>query len=179
MGDGGGGDDAGGLRAAEGGEEQGGQEEVAEVVGAKLHLDALRGEGEGAGHDARAVHEDVKRAGGLEEAVGEVFDGAQVGKIEEFEVDVGGGAELRFDGSHGFLSLIRAPARQDDLRSVTSKFQGGKVADPTDCRPCAGLVLTIRAGAYVHSSTAVGSCHPYFVQKNCIRLCHAINLSFK
>jgi hypothetical protein len=83
-------------------------------------------------------------------------------------VDVSGGAELRFDGSHGFLSLRRAPARQDDLRSVTSKFQGGKVADPADCRPCAELIATIHAGTYVQKAARqwdlLPSCLPFQVR---------------
>mmetsp|Transcript_14337 Transcript_14337/g.30653 ORF Transcript_14337/g.30653 Transcript_14337/m.30653 type:complete len:236 (+) Transcript_14337:53-760(+) len=71
---GGGGDDAAGLGAAEHREEELGEEEVAEVVGAELHFHALSGEGEGARHDAGAVHEDVERLFGLDEALGKGLD---------------------------------------------------------------------------------------------------------
>mmetsp|Transcript_72041 Transcript_72041/g.192515 ORF Transcript_72041/g.192515 Transcript_72041/m.192515 type:complete len:206 (-) Transcript_72041:302-919(-) len=79
---GGGVDDAAGLGLLERGEQQHGEEEVAQVVRAKLHLDALLREGERANHHASVVHEDVQWAAGSLEPVGEGADRLEVGEVQ-------------------------------------------------------------------------------------------------
>ncbi len=110
--------------------EQPGEGEVAEVVGAELHLEPVGGLPPGDGHHAGVVDQDVEpvgmRAGppgGEPTHAGEVRE-VQLGHLERCVR--GGGPDLL----HRCRTARAVPDRQRHVRPVGSKGLGGLEADP-------------------------------------------------
>ena len=74
------------------GQQQVGQREVAEVVGAELHLEAVRGALLGHGHHAGVVDQDVEVA---LPGVGERAHGGEVGEVERADLGLAGDRRRR------------------------------------------------------------------------------------
>ena len=71
------------------------EQEVAEVVGAELRLEAVDGGALRAGHHPGVADEHVEHRVVLQEAVGEGADAGQVGQVELAQVEVGVGHRRR------------------------------------------------------------------------------------
>ena len=102
------------------GQQQVGQREVAEVVGAELHLEAVLGALLGDGHDAGVVDEDVEVA---LPRVGEGVDGGEVGEVEPAHLG------LAVDGGGGRLALGDVADGEHDARAGAAELASGGEAD--------------------------------------------------
>ena len=102
------------------GQQQVGQREVAEVVGAELHLEAVLGALLGHGHHARVVDEDV------EVALPRIGEGAHRGEVGEVELAHLG---LAVDGGGGRLALGDVADGEHDARAGAAELTSGSEAD--------------------------------------------------
>ena len=73
-----------------------GQRHVAEMVGAELAFPALADAGEGAGHDAGIVDQEVQRPAGPGIVIGKAAHAGEVGKVHRRDLDLTGDAGERF-----------------------------------------------------------------------------------
>ncbi len=115
----------------EGGQEQAGQGEVAEVIGAELHLEAVRGGAVRDGHHARVVDQQVEALGVAgRPRLGEAAHRAQVGQVEASHVDDG----IRRRGgdvdARRRLPLVESRTASVTAASVAGQFEGRLEADP-------------------------------------------------
>ena len=115
-------------RASEAVEQPTGQGEVAEMVGAELHLETVGGLAAGDGHDAGVVEQDVEAVVAGTEAIGEGRHRRQVGQVERFEGHVGGD-DGTADAVEGVGALRLVPAGQDHLGAGPGQGQGRLEAD--------------------------------------------------
>ena len=108
------------TRSRDVGQQQVGQREVAEVVRAELHLEAVLGALLGDGHHAGVVDEDVEVA---LPRVGEGVDGGEVGEVELAHLG------LALDGGRGRLALGEIADGEDDVRAGAAELASGGEAD--------------------------------------------------
>ena len=99
------------------------QRHVAEMVGAELAFPALADAGEGRGHDAGIVDQDVQAAAGFEIMVGEAAHAGEVAEVHGGDLDFAGDAGQRFGGGV-------CPARRNrDARAGAGEGANGFEAD--------------------------------------------------
>mgnify|MGYP005987978801 FL=1 len=116
----------GGLELAE---DQVGEEEMADVVGCELHLNAVFGHGAlWQGHDAGIVDEDVEYVIGLVELSSGFANGALYGEVESEFLDLAGGEFLE-DGAGDGLDVGEGAGGEDEfLGLVGCDGEGGVFA---------------------------------------------------
>src|SRR4029077_11797978 len=119
-------DDPGALAREQAIEQQSGQREMAEVIGAELHLETVGGETIRDRHDAGVVAEHVERLMAHVERVGETADRREVGKIERHHFDIG--SRRRRDYLRGCSPrLAEIAACEDYLRPLARELERGLV----------------------------------------------------
>ena len=100
------------------------EREVAQVVGAELHLEAVRRDPAGNRHDAGVVDQHVQTAVGCRKGLCEAADRSQVRQIERKHLKAGRGDDA-FDLPGGLLPFLRIPHSQHDVRALRRQYLGG------------------------------------------------------
>ena len=142
-------------------QEQRGEQEVPEVVGAELKLEAVRRAMSRRRHHARVVDQQVEPVVGGLEALGKAAHGLQAREIELLELHLSvrhGGADL----VHRFVSLVEVAAGEDHARArareLTRRDQPEPAVRPSDDRDAPALIRDVLGGpALGHSSTLTGA----------------------
>jgi hypothetical protein len=121
-----------------------GQGEVAEVIGAELHLEPVLGHPAGRdGHDPGVVDEQVDRPPVALAPGGELGDGGEAGQVQLLARDLGAG-DGGLDAGHRGLALAGAAGRHDDVGPGARERLGHLEADTAvgagDDGKAAGLV---------------------------------------
>ena len=133
-------------------EQQPGEGEVAEEVGADLHLEAVGGALLGDGHEAGVVDQHVD---GAVELGGERAHRGQVGEVEP--ADVGAARGPVADRGGGLGALVGVAHGQDDVGAGADELAGGLEADPRvragDHERPSGLVADVVGGPRSHGGT--------------------------
>jgi hypothetical protein len=104
--------------------EVGRQGEVAEIVGAELQLEAIRGGlPPRRGHHGGVVDQQIETPSLPLQPCGEVGDGLEAGEIDLLEPDIRGG-DFGSDSRDSLRAFPRIAAREDDLTACSCKFEG-------------------------------------------------------
>jgi len=122
------GDDAGRAGLEDDWNQVAGEGEVAEVVDAELHLEALRGLLLGGRHQAGVVDEDVEALVCCEELLGAVLHRLEVSEVYFEDLGRPGGVRFR-DLRDGVVGLAAVSAGEDDCSAVLGQRSGGFEAD--------------------------------------------------
>ena len=106
------------------------EDEVAEMIGAELRLEAVGGAAEGSGHDPGVGDDDVEEAALVEQRVGGGANALEVCEIELDELEAATvGRGFLADFSCGVLCLGEVACGADDVGSVGGERTGGLDAE--------------------------------------------------
>jgi len=97
-----------------------GQREVAQVVGAHLHLEAVGGASQRKRHHAGVVAQRIQARVTLAELFGEVAHAGQAGQVEGQHLHLGVGVR-RLQPVHGVAGLLRVAAGEHELGAAAGE----------------------------------------------------------